>query len=142
MALDRWALARTAELQQEIVAAYAAYEFHRVYQQLQNFCAVDLGAFYLDVIKDRLYTTPQGATARRSAQTAMWHIAEAMARWLAPILSFTAEEIWELPARPAGRVGASFPPGTNCRQSPRGALTGRACSVSASWRPAPWRSNT
>ena len=61
---------------------------------MHNFCVVDLGGFYLDVIKDRLYTTPASSHARRSAQTAMYHIAEAMVRWLAPILSFTAEEIW------------------------------------------------
>jgi len=94
VAVDRWALARTAELQSDIVAAYGDYEFHRVYQQLHNFCIVDLGSFYLDVIKDRLYTTPPDGKPRRSAQTAMWHIAEAMVRWLAPILSFTADEIW------------------------------------------------
>ena len=94
VAVDCWALARTAEVQRDILAAYEACEFHRVYQLLHNFCVVDLGAFYLDVIKDRLYTTPRAGTARRSAQTAMWHIAEAMVRWLAPILSFTAEEIW------------------------------------------------
>ncbi len=92
--LDRWALARTGELQREIVAAYDAFEFHRVYQLLHNFCVVDLGAFYLDIIKDRLYTTPRDGHPRRSAQTAMYHVAEAMVRWLAPILSFTAEEIW------------------------------------------------
>ena len=94
IALDRWALARAAELQREIQAAYDSYEFHRVYQQLHNFCVVDLGSFYLDVIKDRLYTTGRKSLARRSAQTAMYHIIEAMVRWLAPVLSFTAEEIW------------------------------------------------
>jgi isoleucyl-tRNA synthetase len=94
VALDRWAIGRTAELQREILAAYESYEFHRVYQQLHNFCVVDLGAFYLDVIKDRLYTTGRKSLARRSAQTAMYHIVEAMVRWLAPVLSFTAEEIW------------------------------------------------
>jgi isoleucyl-tRNA synthetase len=94
VALDRWAIGRAAELQREITAAYEAYEFHRVYQQLHNFCVVDLGAFYLDVIKDRLYTTGCKSLARRSAQTAMYHIIEAMVRWLAPVLSFTAEEIW------------------------------------------------
>ncbi len=93
--LDRQALARSAELQRELVAAYEAFEFHRVYQLLHNFCVVDLGAFYLDIIKDRLYTTPRRGVARRSAQTAMYHIAEAMVRWLAPVLSFTAEEIWK-----------------------------------------------
>ncbi len=105
VAVDRWALNRTAELQQEIVAAYGTYEFHRVYQQLHNFCVVDLGSFYLDVIKDRLYTTPAAGLPRRSAQTALWHIAEAMVRWLAPILSFTAEEIWRfLPGERPGSV--------------------------------------
>ncbi|MDP2325440.1 MAG: isoleucine--tRNA ligase, partial [Gammaproteobacteria bacterium] len=105
VAVDRWALARTAELQRGIVAAYGDYEFHRVYQQLHNFCVVDLGSFYLDVIKDRLYTTPRDGMPRRSAQTAMWHIAEAMVRWLAPVLSFTAEEIWRfLPGKRADSV--------------------------------------
>jgi isoleucyl-tRNA synthetase len=92
--LDRWALARTAELQREIVAAYGSYDFHLIYQKVHNFCVVDLGGCYLDVIKDRLYTTPAAGLPRRSAQTALFHIAEAMVRWLAPILSFTAEEIW------------------------------------------------
>ena len=93
--LDRWVLARAADLQREILAAYDSYEFHRVYQILHNFCVVDLGAFYLDIIKDRLYTNPRESRARRSAQTAMYHVAEAMVRWLAPVLSFTAEEIWK-----------------------------------------------
>ncbi len=96
--LDRWALERARQLQGEIDAAYRDYQFHLIYQKVHNFCVVDLGGFYLDIIKDRLYTTPAASPARRSAQTAMWHIAEAMTRWLAPILSFTAEEIWrELP---------------------------------------------
>ncbi len=94
LALDRWAVQRTRELQQEIVAAYRSYDFHLIYQKLHNFCVVDLGGFYLDVVKDRLYTMPAGSAARRSAQTALYWIAEAMVRWLAPILSFTAEEIW------------------------------------------------
>jgi isoleucyl-tRNA synthetase len=94
LSLDRWALARTQALQDEVVAAYRSYDFHLIYQKLHNFCVVDLGGFYLDVIKDRLYTTPAQGLPRRSAQTAMYWIAEAMARWLAPILSFTAEEIW------------------------------------------------
>ena len=94
LALDRWAMARAAELQQELVQAYRDYALHVIYQRVHNFCVVDLGGFYLDVLKDRLYTTPKSSLARRSAQTAMYHIAEAMVRWLAPILSFTAEEIW------------------------------------------------
>jgi isoleucyl-tRNA synthetase len=93
--LDRWALARAASLQEEIVEAYRKYEFHLIYQKVHNFCVVELGAFWLDILKDRLYTTPAKSAARRSAQTAMYHIAEAMVRWLAPILSFTAEEIWK-----------------------------------------------
>jgi isoleucyl-tRNA synthetase len=92
--LDRWALARTRELQAAVIDAYRDYAFHLIYQKVHNFCVVDLGGFYLDVIKDRLYTTPAHGQPRRSAQTALYWIAEAMARWLAPILSFTAEEIW------------------------------------------------
>ena len=99
VALDAWAVRRCAQLQAEIVAAYRSYEFHSIYQRVHNFCVVDLGGFYLDILKDRLYTTPAKSAARRSAQTAMLHIAEAMVRWLAPILSFTADEIWgQLPA--------------------------------------------
>jgi isoleucyl-tRNA synthetase len=94
VALDRWALARTRELQQEVIAAYRSYDFHLIYQKVHNFCVVDMGGLYLDVIKDRLYTTPAQGHPRRSAQTALYWIAEAMVRWLAPILSFTAEEIW------------------------------------------------
>ena len=94
VALDRWAIARTAALQQEIAQAYRDYAFHVIYQKVHNFCVVDLGGLYLDILKDRLYTLPAASTARRSAQTAMWHIAESIVRWLAPILSFTAEEMW------------------------------------------------
>ncbi|MGB8327314.1 MAG: isoleucine--tRNA ligase [Steroidobacteraceae bacterium] len=95
IALDAWALRRAQELQDEVIAAYRSYDFHLIYQKIHNFCVVDLGGLYLDVLKDRLYTTPARSHARRSAQTAMFHIAEAMVRWLAPILSFTAEEIWK-----------------------------------------------
>ncbi|MGH8174692.1 MAG: isoleucine--tRNA ligase [Steroidobacter sp.] len=94
VAIDRWALWRTQQLQEEVIAAYRNYQFHLIYQKVHNFCSVDLGAFYIDVVRDRLYTTPAKSHARRSAQTAMYWIAEAMVRWLAPILSFTAEEIW------------------------------------------------
>jgi isoleucyl-tRNA synthetase len=101
--LDRWALDRACRLQQEIIAAYRDYQFHLIYQKVQQFCVVDMGAFYLDIIKDRQYTTQRDSLPRRSCQTAMYHIAEAMCRWLAPILSFTADEIWQhLPGqRPA-----------------------------------------
>jgi len=100
LALDRWVLHRTRSLQRDILAAYDSYGFHSIYQRLHQFCAVDLGAFYLDVLKDRVYTTRADSRARRSAQTAMFHILEALVRWMAPILSFTAEEIWRyLPGR-------------------------------------------
>ncbi|NHZ69927.1 MAG: class I tRNA ligase family protein, partial [Thermotogales bacterium] len=92
--LDRWVVERARQLQVEVIAAYEAYDFHHIYQKVHNFCANDLGGFYLDVIKDRQYTTQADSTARRSTQTAMYLIAEALVRWLAPILSFTAEEIW------------------------------------------------
>ncbi|HFD80554.1 MAG TPA: isoleucine--tRNA ligase, partial [Gammaproteobacteria bacterium] len=92
--LDRWAVERARLLQKEVVAAYASYDFHHIYQKVHNFCANDMGGFYLDVIKDRQYTTRADSVARRSTQTAMYRIAEALVRWLAPILSFTAEEIW------------------------------------------------
>ena len=92
--LDRWALERARGLQDEVVEAYDRFEFHHIYHKVHNFCVNDMGGFYLDVLKDRLYTTRADSHARRSAQTAMYHIAEAMVRWLAPILSFTADEIW------------------------------------------------
>ena len=94
LALDRWVLRRAHDLQAQVVDAYRSYTFHLIYQKVHNFCSVELGSFYLDVIKDRMYTTPAEGSARRSAQTVMWHIAESMVRWLAPILSFTAEEVW------------------------------------------------
>jgi isoleucyl-tRNA synthetase len=94
--IDRWALARAAELQAEMLAHYEVYEFHPVVAKLQVFCAEDLGAFYLDVLKDRLYTTAPGSHARRSAQTALARITHAMLRWMAPFLSFTAEEAWQV----------------------------------------------
>ncbi|MGB5064048.1 MAG: isoleucine--tRNA ligase, partial [Candidatus Competibacter sp.] len=94
LALDRWAVDRTRRLQDEILEAYDQYLFHLIYQKIHNFCSVDMGSLYLDIIKDRQYTTQRDSIARRSAQTALYHIVEAMTRWLAPILSFTAEEIW------------------------------------------------
>ena len=105
VALDRWVLERTRTLQAEIIDAYRRYAFHLIYQKVHNFCSVDLGGLYLDVVKDRLYTTPARGLPRRSAQTAMFHIAESMVRWLAPILSFTAEEAWrQLPGAHADSV--------------------------------------
>jgi isoleucyl-tRNA synthetase len=92
--IDRWALSRTAQLQAEVLAHYERYEFHPVAAKLQLFCSEDLGAFYLDVLKDRLYTTAPKSQARRSAQTALHTLVHAMLRWMAPFLSFTAEEAW------------------------------------------------
>ncbi|WP_236904119.1 isoleucine--tRNA ligase [Comamonas serinivorans] len=94
--LDQWALTRAAQLQADILAHFEVYEFHPVVAKLQNYCSEDLGAFYLDVLKDRLYTTAPKSLARRSAQTALWRITHALLRWMAPILSFTAEEAWAL----------------------------------------------
>ncbi|MCF0254152.1 MAG: isoleucine--tRNA ligase, partial [Duodenibacillus sp.] len=94
--LDRWALARAAELQKYVRARYEGYEFHLVTSQLMSFASEDLGGFYLDVLKDRLYTTQPGSLARRSAQTALWHVTAAYLRMLAPVLSFTAEEAFEV----------------------------------------------
>jgi isoleucyl-tRNA synthetase len=94
--VDRYAIARAAALQREILAHYEVYEFHPVVSKLQIFCSEELGAFYLDVLKDRLYTTGADSRERRSAQTALWHITHAMLRWMAPFLSFTAEEAWEV----------------------------------------------
>jgi len=93
--LDQWALSRAAQLQAEIIQAYDEFNFHLIYQKVHNFCSVDMGSFYLDVLKDRIYTLQKDSVARRSAQTAMYDIVEALVRWLAPILSFTAEEIWK-----------------------------------------------
>jgi isoleucyl-tRNA synthetase len=92
--IDQWAISQAFALQNDVVTAYRNYEFHDIYQKVHNFCVIELGGFYLDILKDRLYTTPARGRPRRSAQTAMHHIAEAMVRWLAPILSFTAEEAW------------------------------------------------
>ncbi len=93
--LDRWAVDRTLSVQQELKASYESYQFHQIYHRLQNFCGNDMSGFYLDIIKDRQYTAAADGLARRSCQTAIYHILEAMVRWFAPILSFTAHEIWQ-----------------------------------------------
>ena len=116
VAIDQWAIAKAFALQNDVVTAYRNYEFHDIYQKIHNFCVVELGGFYLDIIKDRLYTTGAASNPRRSAQTAMYHIAAAMVRWLAPILSFTAEEAWSyLPGVRSDSVFLNtwhqFPPG-------------------------------
>ena len=95
LALDRWIVAETYDLQSELQAHYDDYHFHIAIQKIHNFCSETLGGFYLDVIKDRQYTTQADSLARRSCQTAMYHVTEAMTRWIAPILSFTADEVWE-----------------------------------------------
>ena len=96
LSIDRYALARAAQLQETILGHFEKYEFHPVVSKLQVYCSEDLGAFYLDVLKDRLYTTAPKSLARRSAQTALWEITHAMLRWMAPFLSFTAEEAWAI----------------------------------------------
>lgn len=106
LALDRWAITETAALQKEIITAYDDYSFQIIYQKIHNFCSVQMGSFYLDIIKDRQYTSYRTSIARRSAQTAIYHIIEALTRWLAPIASFTAEEIW--PYIPGKRPDSPF----------------------------------
>ncbi|MGL1958843.1 MAG: isoleucine--tRNA ligase [Colwellia sp.] len=104
VALDRWVVDKAARLQAEIITAYNEYEFHVVVHKLMNFCTNELGGFYLDIIKDRQYTAKADSNARRSCQTAMYLIAEAMTAWMAPILSFTAQEIWQaLPTPVTGK---------------------------------------
>lgn len=93
--LDRWVLNRLQELNERVLKAYEDFEFHLVYHSLHNFCVLDLSAFYLDIIKDRLYTSPSQSLARRSAQTAMNEILESLVRLMAPVLSFTSDEIWQ-----------------------------------------------
>jgi isoleucyl-tRNA synthetase len=95
VALDQWVVHRAHELQQQITTAYSDYQFHQIVQHVHHFCSVDLGSFYLDVIKDRQYTAKKGSLAHRSVQTALYHVLQAMVRWIAPILSYTSDEIWE-----------------------------------------------
>ena len=104
--LDRWILGQAHALQSDLRTAYDEYQFHHVYHRLHNFCSGELGGFYLDIIKDRQYTTASDSLARRSAQTSLYHLAEALCRWIAPILSFTAEELWE--NIPGDRVDSVF----------------------------------
>lgn len=92
--LDRWAVGCAKAAQEDILKAYESYDFHEVVQRLMRFCSIEMGSFYLDIIKDRQYTAKADSVARRSCQTALFHIAEALVRWMAPIMSFTADEIW------------------------------------------------
>lgn len=103
--LDRWAVGRAKAAQAEILKHYENYDFHNVIQRLMQFCSVEMGSFYLDIIKDRQYTAKSDSVARRSCQTALFHISEALVRWMAPVMSFTADEIWnELPGERAKYV--------------------------------------
>ncbi|RAU44914.1 MULTISPECIES: isoleucine--tRNA ligase [unclassified Pseudomonas] len=95
LALDRWAVDRALLLQRELEEHYSEYRFWNVYSKVHNFCVQELGGFYLDIIKDRQYTTGANSKARRSCQTALFHISEALVRWIAPILAFTADELWQ-----------------------------------------------
>ncbi|MEQ8955623.1 MAG: isoleucine--tRNA ligase, partial [Gammaproteobacteria bacterium] len=105
VALDRWIVYRCARLQAEVVKHYHAYNFHLIYQKLHNFCVIELGGFYLDVIKDRQYTTRADSIPRRSTQSALYHILEMLSRMIAPILSFTADEVWQnIPGKRAESV--------------------------------------
>jgi isoleucyl-tRNA synthetase len=92
--LDAWLLDHTAQLHQDVLADYEAYDFHSLVARVHHFCSIELGAFYLDIVKDRIYTGQKNAPMRRSAQTVMWRVAEALTRWIAPITSFTADELW------------------------------------------------
>ncbi|MFV9924648.1 MAG: isoleucine--tRNA ligase [Francisella endosymbiont of Hyalomma scupense] len=93
--LDQWAIAKTKEFQDKIIDAYDKYQIHTVAQLIHHFCSIEMGSFYLDIIKDRQYTAKTDGHPRKSAQTAIYHIVHALVRWMAPILSFTADEIWE-----------------------------------------------
>ena len=104
--LDKWAVEHCLRLQEEIIEAYNNFEFHLIYQLLHQFCVVEMGGFYLDITKDRQYTMQENSLGRRSAQTAAYHIVQMLARWLAPILSFTADEIWKY--IPGGNTDSVF----------------------------------
>ncbi len=106
VALDRWAIVVTERLQEKIITAYDHYRFPAIYQAIHNFCTVEMGSFYLDILKDRLYTSKKTGLARRSAQTALYYIAEAFVCWIAPITSFTADEIWQF--MPSDREASVF----------------------------------
>jgi isoleucyl-tRNA synthetase len=105
--IDRWALHRLQKLIQRVTRAYDEFDFHIVYHSIHNFCAVDMSAFYLDILKDRLYTARAESAARRSGQTAMYEILSALTRLMAPILSFTADEVWQY-MKGTGKVPSVF----------------------------------
>jgi isoleucyl-tRNA synthetase len=127
--IDRWMLQRTAQLISDAHEFYRAFDFHRVYHSLHDFCAVELSAFYFDILKDRLYTSAPKSFARRSAQTAVHRISSALVRMIAPMLAFTADEIWKHLPRVAGEPDsvhlAVFPQTGECRAFPDEALDAR-----------------
>ena len=129
--LDQYMLARTRDLAEKILAWYEAFEFHRVYHAVNEFAIVDLSSFYLDVLKDRMYTFAPTSKARRSAQTVLWKITEALVRLLAPIVSFTADEVWEYLPQVEGREAsvhlASFP-------KPEEIFAGNAPALLEEWK--------
>ena len=107
--IDRWALHQLELLKEKVLAAYDDYEFHVLYHAVNAFCTVEMSAFYLDILKDRVYTSRKDSLERRSAQTAMYRILEAMVKLIAPVLSFTADEVWRYMPQAGGR---ECPPGT------------------------------
>jgi isoleucyl-tRNA synthetase len=138
--IDRWALAELDRVVEKVLEAYRAYDFHSVYRALDAFCTVTLSARYFDIIKDRLYTYAPRSHARRSAQTALNYIADALARLLAPVLSFTADEIWEnLPeVKRAAVVGVvdertAVPPSVHMAEFPVVVSTNRDASLVERW---------
>ena len=126
--LDQYILLRAAEVTKDVREHYDSFIFHRLYQRLKDFCIVDLSAIYFDVLKDRLYTSAPKSLARRSAQTALWRLGEALVRLLAPVMSFTAEEVWGfLPAVP-GRPESVHLDAVPCSRGPdRRAAGGLRC---------------
>ncbi|VEB44717.1 Isoleucine--tRNA ligase [Chromobacterium violaceum] len=152
--MDQYALLRAREVQEKVVGElYSRYAFHHVVQEVVGYCSEDLGAFYLDVIKDRLYTTKADSHARRSAQTALYHITRSLLLMVAPILCFTADEAWnvlvdseeestlyhiwhEFPARPWSARPRCLPsgrPSASC--APRSTRKSRRCAAPTSWAP-------
>ncbi|MBL7002612.1 MAG: isoleucine--tRNA ligase [Gammaproteobacteria bacterium] len=118
--LDQWVIGQCATVQEALKELFTTYQYHQAVQKIHHFCAVTLGGFYLDIIKDRQYTTQTDSQARRSCQTAMYHVVEAMTRWVAPILSFTADEVWDsLPGEhePLGVFTATWYEGLNHKGS-------------------------
>jgi isoleucyl-tRNA synthetase len=128
--LDRYMLARTRELTEKVRSWYGAFEFHRVYHAVNEFAIVDLSSFYLDVLKDRMYTFAPTSKERRSAQTVLWQITEALTRLVAPILTFTADEVWEYLPKVEGREASAFTSRSSPDRRRSSPKTPRRCSTS------------